>query len=279
MIDLHRNSKKELIPATGIRSRQSSIYKPYQAADFKISRSKFNDFLTCRRCFILDRKYGFVAPGTPGWTLNDAVDVLLKKEFDECRENQTPHRICIENDLAHLVPFAHDDLSLWRDSLHHGLSSKVPGTSVILTGGLDDVWQNQNNKNLVVVDYKSQASFHHVDPETYFEDPFKDGYRIQLSFYTYMLRKMGFAVDDTAYLVVANADKKPPGFHGLMRFYETLVPCRIDDSWIEQSVYEMVEALNSEEVPASHPSCKNCAYARQRNSVESELKSFHSTAQ
>ena len=36
MIDLKRNSKKELVPATGMRIRASSIYTPNQEADFKI---------------------------------------------------------------------------------------------------------------------------------------------------------------------------------------------------------------------------------------------------
>ena len=51
MINLKRNSKLELVEAKGIRNRSSSIYNPNQPDDFKISRSKFNDFLTCRRCF------------------------------------------------------------------------------------------------------------------------------------------------------------------------------------------------------------------------------------
>ena len=93
MIDLKRNSKKELVPATGMRSRASSIYKPNQDTDFKISRGKFSDFLTCKRCFYLDRVRGLEPPGTPGWSLNETTDLLLKKEFDACRENQTPHRL------------------------------------------------------------------------------------------------------------------------------------------------------------------------------------------
>ena len=52
---MKRNSKKELAPATGKRVRASSIYKPYQTEDFKITRGKFSDFLTCPRCFYMDR--------------------------------------------------------------------------------------------------------------------------------------------------------------------------------------------------------------------------------
>ena len=110
MIDLKRNSKKELVPATGKRTRSSSIYKPNQNEDFKISRAKFSDFLTCPRCFYMDRVVGLDTPKTPGWTLNETTDLLLKKEFDTCREAQTPHRLFLENGLDRLVPFKHPDM-------------------------------------------------------------------------------------------------------------------------------------------------------------------------
>ena len=108
MISLKRNSRGELVPATGRRSTDRNIYKPNQANDFKISRSKFNDFLTCPRCFYMDRVLGLSEPGTPGWALNSATDELLKREFDVCREKQIPHRLFKSNGLEHVVPFQHE---------------------------------------------------------------------------------------------------------------------------------------------------------------------------
>ncbi|MDP6065170.1 MAG: hypothetical protein QGI49_10335, partial [SAR202 cluster bacterium] len=107
MINLKRNSKGVLVRATGLRSRDSSIYVPKQSEPFRISRSKFNDFLTCKRCFYLDRVKGLVSPSMPGWTLNETTDLLLKKEFDLCREKQVPHRIFEELGLKGVVPFKH----------------------------------------------------------------------------------------------------------------------------------------------------------------------------
>ena len=72
MIDLKRNSKKKPILATGLRTKSSS-YNPNQKQVFKISRGKFSNFLTCKRCFYLDRVKGFDVPGTPGWTLNETM--------------------------------------------------------------------------------------------------------------------------------------------------------------------------------------------------------------
>ena len=31
---------------------------------------------------------------------------------------------------------------------------------------------------------------------------------------------------------------------------------------------EMIDLMNQEKIPDAHPSCKNCAYARQRSLVE-----------
>ena len=144
MISLKRNTKLELVPAPGIRVRQSSIYQPNQEQNFKISRGKFSDFLTCPRCFYMDRVKGIVSPGMPGWTLNETTDRLLKKEFDDCREKQEPHRIFLENNLDNLVPFAHPDMDKWRDSLRNGLMANFH--NIILTGGVDDIWQNTDTK-------------------------------------------------------------------------------------------------------------------------------------
>ena len=125
MISLKRNSKGVLVKASGLRSRESSVYVPKQTEPFKISRSKFNDFLACKRCFYLDRVKGLASPSMPGWTLNETTDRLLKKEFDLCREKQIPHRMFNQLGLEGVVPYKHEDLDLWRDSLHHGLQYEL----------------------------------------------------------------------------------------------------------------------------------------------------------
>ena len=158
MINLKRNSKGILVEAAGIRTRASSIYTPNQTEIFKISRSKFNDFLTCRRCFYLDRVKALISPSTPGWTLNETTDLLLKKEFDLCREKQIPHRVFGDFGLINVVPFKHPDIDLWRDSLHHGLQHKIENSNILLHGGIDDIWFDKVKEELIVVDYKSQSN-------------------------------------------------------------------------------------------------------------------------
>ena len=268
MISLKRNNKGELVTATGLRVKLSSIYTPKQVEVFKISRSKFNDFLACKRCFYLDRVKGLVSPSTPGWALNQATDLLLKKEFDACREQQIPHRIFKKFGLTNVVPFRHEAIDLWRESLHHGLQHQVENSNIVLHGGIDDVWFDLNKQELIIVDYKSQSSSKSVVKETYLYGPFKQDYKVQLDFYAYLLLKMSFKVAPIGYFYVCNADRGVAGFNGQLLFEETLVPYSWSVDWIDQQITEMTNVLNSNDLPHRNPSCENCAYAIQRTLIE-----------
>tara|TARA_B100000212_G_scaffold46501_1_gene30010 strand:+ start:2423 stop:3307 length:885 start_codon:yes stop_codon:yes gene_type:complete len=273
MIDLKRNSKKQPIRATGLRSRNSSSYSPYQKENFKISRGKFSNFLTCKRCFYLDRVKGLDPPGTPGWTLNETTDLLLKREFDYCRERQIPHRVFIENQLSNVVPFNHPEIDNWRDSLHKGLMLRHKDTNIILTGGVDDIWQHNISKQLIIVDYKSQAKLGRVDKQDYLQDPYHEAYKIQMDFYAYLISGMGFDVHQTSYFLVCNAKRDYQEFNKRMNFDEYLVPYDWNIDWIENKIDEMVSLMNDSQIPDPNPSCKNCAYAEQYAKViNNELK-------
>ena len=263
MIDLKRNSKKELVIARGLRTKSSSIYTPNQKGDFKISRGKFFNFLSCERCFYLDRIKGLESPSVPGWSLNETTDLLLKKEFDYCRERQIPHRLFISNNLDNLVPFYHDELDNWRDSLHKGLTLRYKKTNIILTGGVDDIWQNKISKKLIIVDYKSQAKLGRLDKINYLKDPYHEGYKIQMDFYAYLLLGMGFKLDATSYFLVCNAKRDDEVFDKTLNFDEYLVPYFWNINWIENKLEEMINVMNSTEIPKSNLSCKNCAYSEQ----------------
>ena len=271
MISLQRNSKGELVNAPGKRIRQKSIYVPGQNIDFKISRGKFQDFLSCKKCFYLDRVIGLKSPDTPPYSLNSATDALYKKEFDICRVKQEPHRLLIKNNLKHIVPFNHQDIEKWRDALHHGLMCRFKKTNIILSGGIDDIWYNTKNKKLVIADYKSQAKKKEkLNIDDYLSDVYHQGYKNQLEFYSFLLTNMGFQVESTGYFVVCNVNVDQDGFNEVMKFDELLVPYQLDPSWIPNKIEEMIFVINSPYIPQSHPSCMNCAYENQRSKYVSE---------
>src|ERR1700722_14339075 len=94
-----------------VRSR--NLFSAGQEKPFKFSRSKIESFMQCPRCFYFDRKCGTGQPPMLPYTLNKAVDTLLKKEFDIYRNKQEQHPYCIKHSI-NAIPFSHENLDDWR---------------------------------------------------------------------------------------------------------------------------------------------------------------------
>ena len=71
--------------------RVRNLFEPSSKVPYKLSRSKLELFLNCPRCFYLDRRLGTGQPQGPAFSLNVAVDKLLKKEFDTHRAKGESH--------------------------------------------------------------------------------------------------------------------------------------------------------------------------------------------
>ena len=291
MIDLKRNTKGEYVEATGLNSQKWRIYQPNQKDDFKISRSRFGEFKDCPRCFYLRLVKGLQSPGIPQFKLNELTDTLLKKEFDECRKIQKPHRKLIEDGLEHIVPYdagitkiinskkeekEWQIIDVWRESKNHGLKYKFKDTNIILQGGIDDVWLNTKTKELIVVDYKSQASPKEVSQDTYFDKSgYHGSYKTQLDFYAYLMKGMNleYGISNDSYLYVVNGLDVEEGFNAEIKFSETLIHHKIETDYLDHEIQNMIDTINSDKIPESNKSCKNCAYARQRSVIDTLGKS------
>ena len=250
----------------GFRTRASSIYTPGSNKVFKISRSKFSNFIDCPRCFYLDRVKGLKEPSMPGWALNTAVDDLLKKEFDNHRKTQTPHPIMKDYNL-NFIPFLHDDIDKWRNSLSGGISYQDKDTNLIIHGGVDDLWFNKDTEELVVVDYKAQSKNGSVDAETYLADKYHQSYKIQMDIYVHILRKMGFKVSDTTYFMVCNGEKNYERFDAKINFTIKLVPYVSSCDWIPNKLKQMKSTLDSKTIPKQNIECEKCVYMESYNSI------------
>lgn len=75
--------------------RKSNLYDPNSKESFRISRTKIELFLDCPRCFYLDRRLGVSRPPGFPFSLNNAVDALLKQEFDIHRAQGTKHPLIL----------------------------------------------------------------------------------------------------------------------------------------------------------------------------------------
>ena len=247
--------------AISFRTRKTSIYDKKSNSPFKISRSKFSSFLDCKRCFYLDRVKGLKEPSTPGWALNTAVDELLKKEFDLYRKEQKPHPIMIKHNLD-FVPFDHKDLNTWRNSLKGGISYLDENTNLVIHGGIDDLWFDLKEKKIVVVDYKAQSSTYPVTISSYLDSVWHQSYKLQMDIYVHILRKMNFKVSDRTFFYVCNGEKTNDKFDNKMDFKISLIPYRVDTSWIEKKIIEMKDVLNLDKPPEIEKTCEKMCLLR-----------------
>lgn len=238
--------------------RTRGIFSPHDKAPFKVSRSKIDLFLECPRCFYLDRRHGTPRPSGFPFTLNSAVDALLKKEFDIHRRGATTHPL-MEQYGIDAIPFTHEKMDEWRENFV-GIQHVHPATNLTVTGAVDDIWVTPRGE-LIVVDYKSTSK----DTEVNLDAEWQDGYKRQMEVYQWLLRQIGFEVSDTGYFVYANGQKDRKAFDGKLEFAVTIIPYTGSDRWIEKTLHDLKKCLMSPEVPASSRDCEYCAYIKTVN--------------
>lgn len=243
-------------------TRKRNLYDPASDKPYRLSRSKIDLFLNCPRCFYLDRRLGVSQPPGYPFNLNSAVDALLKKEFDTHRVSKTPHPLMTENGV-NVVPFQHEKLEEWRDSLHKGITFHHSATNLIITGGVDDVWVTPENK-LIIVDYKATSK----KDEVSLDADWQIGYKRQVEIYQWLFRQNGFDVSNTAYFVYCNGDSSKDAFNARLDFRIKLLPYIGDDSWVEEKIRAAHECLMASVIPAAGENCAFCEYRAAAKFVE-----------
>ena len=233
--------------------RTRGVFSPVGTKPFKLSRSKIQDFLDCPRCFYLDRRCGIGQPPGFPFTLNSAVDSLLKKEFDHYRAAGQSHPLMIRHGIE-AIPFVHDSLDEWRQNFK-GLQYTYVPTNFIVTGAIDDLWINAAEE-LIVVDYKATST----SKEITLDEEYRKSYKNQMEIYQWLLRRMGFRVSNTGYFVYCNGDASKERFGEKLEFSISVLPYVGDDAWVEPTLFEIRACLESDKFPQQKASCDFCNY-------------------
>lgn len=229
-------------------------FYPDSTEPYAISRSRIDYFLECPRCFYLDQRLGVKRPGMPGFSLNSAVDALLKNEFDALRKKKQSHAL-MEMYGINAIPFDHEEIDDWRNNFRGARFLHKP-TSLIIFGSIDDIWEDVDTKELYIVDYKATST----QKEISLEDEYKQGYKLQMEIYQWIFRQNGFPVSDIGYFVFANATKDRDGFDGRLEFDLSIIPHKGDSSWVEKTVINLKDCLMSEDIPPFSDTCEYCKY-------------------
>ena len=241
--------------------RTRNLYEPQSSEPFKLSRSKIDLYIECPRCFYLDRRLGVGRPPGFPFALNSAVDTLLKKEFDLLRKNGKKHPL-MDKYGVDAVPVAHKQLDEWRNNFK-GVQFLHGPTNFLITGAIDDLWQNAAGE-YVVVDYKSTSKNEEI---VALNKDWQDSYKRQMEVYQWLLRRNGYKVSNTGYFVYCNGKTDLEAFDGRLEFDTTLIAYEGNDSWVEATLHDIHKCLNSDTIPQADKDCDFCKYRKEIENI------------
>ena len=219
-----------------------------------LSRTKVELFLGCPRCFWLDVRARLRRPSGPPFTLNTAVDHLLKNEFDRYRGGTVvPPRLASAG-LA-FIPAAHAELPDWRHNFR-GVRVDHAASGLTVYGAIDDLWIDAAGR-YYVVDYKATAKADEVSLDA----EWQLAYKRQVEFYQWLLRGRGLGVADRAFFVYANGIKDDGPFDDVLRFRTKIIAYDGNDHWVEPTLNAATACLARDDPPGPDPNCVYCDYA------------------
>ncbi len=235
-------------------STKKKKYDNLVDAPYSISRSKLELFLNCPRCFYVENKFGVNLPNYSTYQLNHAVDKLLKREFNHYRLFALKHPIMKEYSLD-AIPFFHEKIKEWQDTNNGGIKFHHPDTNFIVTGAIDDLWVNSINE-IIVVDYKATAIEGSAGPT----GRWLKSCQRQLDVYAWLLQKNNFNVHELGYFVYCNGNTKQKKLNVTLNFDISLIPHKIDTTWIEDALHKAYVCLNNNTIPNYTKKCQICTF-------------------
>ncbi len=237
--------------------RTRNLFDPKSREPFKFSRSKLELFVRCPRCFYLDRRLGISQPQGPAFTLNSAVDALLKKEFDLHRVQGTAHPLMTHYHLS-AKPFEHKKIDEWRDTFK-GVGVLHPATNFWFYGAVDDIWELSSGE-LAIVDYKATSTTKEIS----LDDEWKQAYKRQMEIYQWLARHnpdlKEYKISDNGYFVYCNGTTDRQAFDGKLEFSVEIIPYLGHDVWVEKELIKARQCLESPKLPEAAKNCEYCQY-------------------
>ena len=271
--------------------RHRGKYDPTNPSPYELSRSKIEDLHKCEACFWLEKKAGVKRPSMPAFLINSLTDVLLKREMDLYRGEEA-HPWLANQGFSHLIPFAHDDLEDWTDSLQFGASSSKYNTlheetNILFGGGIDDMFLNTKTGECVLVDFKSTADITKAGRKLDLSGPYKEGYKRQMDMYHWIGKRKGLRMSKDSYffyvdgqnaqtvnlgdaydtgsdtikrLSIDGMNVDPDTGVGWLQFNASFLHYEPDDSWVEDALFRAKEVLEMDECPPHSEGCEHGNY-------------------
>ncbi|HLA25997.1 MAG TPA: PD-(D/E)XK nuclease family protein, partial [Patescibacteria group bacterium] len=128
-------------------------------------------------------------------------------------------------------PIPHKDLDKWRTNFT-GVQFFHEPTNFLITGAIDDLWQNSQGE-YIVVDYKATSKSEKI---TELNKDWQIGYKRQMEIYQWLLRQNGYKVSDTGYFVYCNGQTDRKAFDAKLEFDVTLISYTGSDDWVGKTI-------------------------------------------
>lgn len=220
----------------------------------KLSWSNLELFNECPRCFYFAVNYKVRRPSGFPLNFNNAIDRMMKDEMDIIRQKGVRQH-AVEISGKEFVLSRIKSLGKWRHS-SHGLCYQW-GEDLMLKGVLDDVWEDSKG-NLVVVDFKSTASDSLMEALPRWSDKIER----QLSFYSYLLTQIGYAVSNESIVFYVVGKIKKDGLSKQMEFDYQKFIVRNDMAWIDSTVQAALATLKRNDAPERGEKCIYCKFEK-----------------
>lgn len=210
----------------------------------QLSPNSLNLFLECPHCFWLEKNKGIKRPPAYPYSLNLAVDGLLKEEFDDYRQKGIQHPLFEDNNIkANLFP-NQKLLNQWRSNLA-GIRYFDQALQATLFGVIDDVLEFDNG-SIAPLDYKSTGSS---------ADNIYDRFQLQMDIYTFLMEKNGYKTSRNGYLAFYIIDKSR-GFIDRLPFKKEIVEIETNPDGIYEIFRDAVMVLNQPTPPLHSKDCQ-----------------------
>lgn len=218
----------------------------------KLSRTKIELSIKCQRCFWMDQRGSVKRPSFPPYTINSAIDYLLKQEFDRHREARTPHPIMALAGI-NAVPWKDERMDQWRHNFTGVQVKDAEATGIMIYGAVDDIWVTPEGE-LLIVDYKATGANEHK---------IREEYGRQMEVYQWLVAQNGLKVSSRGYFVFARVNKGG-GFSeegkGSLPFDIFVESYAGNSAWVPEAIRTARKILDMPVPPAAGESCEYCTY-------------------
>ena len=111
-----------------------------------------------------------------------------------------------------------------------------------------------------IVDYKSTHT-ENFERLKNFDAPYLIGYKRQAEIYAWILSKLGLDIHQTSYFLYVNATLEEETFNNKLDFEYALIPYEMRDfNWVEDTIIEIKNFLETNKIPAATNDCELCKY-------------------